>query len=162
MATKLKIVLGALTLGLILSGCRKTKLKDEYAIFEGKWKWVGALEIRTSFATGSVTYIDHLASDYPDSYFMEFERKGYVSFYKNNEMELSYRVVIRIFFDNCNDFPGCHFFGMRLDNDKEKSFSGFVGYDTLLCGSTHTNLPLIFHTDNNYEYDYWHKFEKIN
>jgi len=33
-------------LTLLILGCRKTKLKDEFSILEGKWKWVSRSEER--------------------------------------------------------------------------------------------------------------------
>jgi len=61
---------------LVLTACQKTKLKDEYSILEGKWKWVNATEARTSLSSGNTTYNNYAASEYPDEYFIEFDRKG--------------------------------------------------------------------------------------
>jgi len=144
-----------ISIALLLFSCRKTKLKDEYSILEGKWKWVSAKEIRTVLSNGNTSYYSHNASDYPDEYYIEFDRKGKVRFFKNDNIESSYRVVINSFSGDCNIFPGCHSFGIRLDNNKKDlPFIGYVGYDTLLCSSQNTNLPLIYHVDDDYSYDY--------
>jgi len=113
-------------------------------------------------SNGNKVYFYHNASDYPDDYFMEFDRKGEVKFYKNDVEALSYLVVIKTFTENCNNFPGYHLFGIRLNNDENMPLAGYVGFDTLLCGSRKTNLPLIYHFDDDFSYDNQHKFVKVN
>ena len=151
-----------ISISLLLFSCKKTKLKDEYYILEGKWKWVSGTETRTVLSNGNTVYFYHDASDYPDDYFIEFDRKGEVRFYKNDHVEISYRLVINNFSENCNNFPNCNFFGILYDNDKDKSITGFVGQDSLLISSQHSNLPLIYHVDDDFSYDYQHKFVKVN
>ncbi|MBL4863233.1 MAG: hypothetical protein JKY09_09495, partial [Crocinitomicaceae bacterium] len=110
-------LLYVLLIGFILIGCKKEKLEGEKSILEGRWKWIYSLEEKHNFLVGGSTYQDVSASSFPDTYFMEFDRKGKVKFLKNETIEEKYRIVFRIFRDEGNcEFLNCKLLTIYLDN----------------------------------------------
>jgi len=118
-----------ISIALLLFSCQKDKLEGEQSIIQGKWKWIGSMETREHINSGSwsQTFID--ASNYSDNFFVEFEYKGCVNFYKNEEEEMKYRTVFRFFTKQTSIFSNSYFFSIYLNNKEDNSFIGYLNED---------------------------------
>ncbi|MBL4861488.1 MAG: hypothetical protein JKY09_00510 [Crocinitomicaceae bacterium] len=139
-AGRLNSLIIILLLGGIL-GCKKENLEGETSILEGKWKWVSSKERKWNFETDTYDYTTYPSSNYSDEYFIEFERKGKVKYYKNDEKDKEYRVVLHTFEEGCTSLTtDCYFFNIYLNNDSKNGLAGGINKDTIV--SSDTNLPL--------------------
>ncbi|MBL4861491.1 MAG: hypothetical protein JKY09_00525 [Crocinitomicaceae bacterium] len=148
-----------LAIGLTLASCKKEKLEGNSRILEGKWKWSYSLHRHWNFATDHFDVTDIPSSNYPDEYFLEFDRKGKVKYIKNNNEENEYRIVFKEFVNECNDLsgPNCYRFAILLNNVKDHGLGGNVNQDTINCNDT--NLPLERLSEINY---YSHFYVRAN
>lgn len=147
----------------VLSGCRKTKLEGDYAILQGKWQWVGATEYRTLLSNGNTATFIRDASEFPDAYYVEFERKGKVHFLKNQEEVENLRLNITGSSTNCNALTnGCTRISLNLNSKEDKSMSIFVNNDSLKMGAEYIDLPLKKRIEGPYEYSYTYYFVSVN
>lgn len=144
---------------LILVGCKKHKLKGDYAILEGNWKWAYSIKrtYNTDFQTTEFETI--YASQYPDTYEVEFFHKGKMSFKKNGDEDEKYRIVFDYFSYQGNVplvMDNAWFFIINLNNRKKNTYSAWVNEDTL--SPTKGNLPdeFIDHDDGSDEIRYIH------
>lgn len=151
-----------ITILLLLLSCRKDKLNDEKSILQGKWKWVSATETRTLISNGNSAYFVREATEFPDNYFVEIERKGIINFQKNSILETSFRIVFSFFQTDCNELINCNHFSIYLNNKHDKKIEGFVNSDTLTFWCSETNLPLQNRTEGEFKYSYQYFFVKEN
>jgi len=154
----IKKIIAIILLLTVVLGCKKEKLEGEKSILEGKWKWSYSLHIHWNYATDKFDVTEIPSSNYPDKYFLEFDRKGKVKFLKNDEKK-EYRITFHKFGDECNDLsgPNCYRFTILLNNKKHNSFGGNVNQDTIRCSDT--NLPLERLSEINY---YSHFYVRAN
>ena len=147
-------------ISLILFSCKKDKLEGDMLILEGKWKWVSSYQRKTEINSGINThsYID--ASDFNDTYHVEFDRKGKIKFIKNGNIEEEYRIVFSFFRDDPCQFTNCKSFSIYLNNDDEHEFGGRIGQDTMSCAGQ--PLPLMSYSENGYEYSHSHYYIRDN
>ena len=108
----------------------------------------------------SQTFID--ASNYSDNFFVEFEHKGCVNFYKNEEEEMKYRTVFKIFYKSSGYFQNSYLFFIHLNNNNEKTFRGYLNEDSIAFETDFGNLPLQKKFDDNYSYSYNNYYVKVN
>ena len=151
-----------LIIALFMTGCVKTKLEGHYSVLEGKWRWVSAYEEKTSLTTGFTTPSTVYADQYPNDYYFEFDRKGYVYFFKDDERVDKYRTRVHHITENCNVFDNCLQIVIRLNNKSDQSVLFEASTDSLQCLTDKTHLPLKWHEDSEYSYTYSYKFVKVN
>ena len=149
-------------ISLVLFSCKKDKLEGDMQILEGKWKWSYSREVLRDIGTSElISSVIVQASTFPDTYHVEFDRKGKIKFLKNNEVEDKYRIVMSLFFpENC-EFGECQHFSVYLNNDSENEFSGLVGTDTLWAGGS-GYIPLKKPDLNFSKYSYTHYYIRDN
>jgi len=146
-----------LLLGVII-GCKKDKLEGQTSIFEGKWKWVSSLERKWNYTTDTYDYTTFPSSNYPDEYFLEFDRKGKVKYFRNDKKEEEYRIVFDKFNEGCTALVSkCYSFRILLNNNKKNGLAGSVNQDTIRCSDT--NLPLEYQSEILY---YSHFYVRAN
>ena len=142
--------------------CKKDELKGESLIFEGKWKWANSHIIYntgTPYSSYEVVSSDSLGI--PDDYYLEFDRKGKVKFYKNDKVEYKYRIVFNRFEENslCT-LTNCFSFEIYLNNDSDNTLGGRIGQDTLRVYKS--NIPLEDQGANGSIINYTHRYVRVN
>lgn len=122
---------------VIFCGCKKDRLKDEKEVFIGKWQWVYS-EADLFLCDGFPSYDDTLTPQSESAnYSLEFEKKGKVQLYKDDQLMASYRVVFKVFggpYYSCYvNYTG---FEIALDNyegsDVNYLIGGCVNADSLI------------------------------
>ncbi|NOQ75578.1 MAG: hypothetical protein GQ574_26445 [Crocinitomix sp.] len=112
--------------------CKKHELKNEKEILIGNWEWI--------FTEKEYGWCDNMdfevtlnqeSENYTCS--INFEKKGYVSFYLNGVLENKYRVVFKHFIPVPNNFDYQAI--IYLNNNKENTIGLQVTDDTLSVGS---------------------------
>lgn len=99
--------------------CKKTSLKNKYALLEGKWRWNKTI---TAFIPSKTTYYDTAYADNTkDIYEIEFLKKGELHYIKNNEIISKIKLKIRtdseacrveentFCFSECKNFPRSYY-----------------------------------------------------
>jgi len=147
---------------LLLFSCKKTKIEGELEPLQGKWQWVGSIELMQIKSTGELSNTYREASEFDDQYFLEIERKGFLSYFKNADEELRYRMVLGLMNDDCDYFEGCKNAGFYLNNDEQVRFVVGFTMDSMAIGGLHSNLPLKGYATNAVSYSYSHLFVRIN
>ena len=148
---------------LILVSCKKDKLEGDYSILQGRWEWIGSDETRINKATNATTFNFIPSSSDQNFYEMEFERKGYLSIFKNDNLEKEYRVVTSLFEEDfCNDLTNCDYISLHLNNRDDRTMTIFMNEDTMRVVSKHVNIPLSDYEDNIATYTYTHIFVRNN
>ena len=89
----MKIIIILIILAFTFSACKKTELKGDLEILQGKWKW-------TETYTGPNTRKTPSSENY--NLYLEFLPEGNYVLYKNNEEEESGRVIIEEKVDSVN------------------------------------------------------------
>ncbi|MBL4861489.1 MAG: hypothetical protein JKY09_00515 [Crocinitomicaceae bacterium] len=145
-------------IGIILVACKKESLQGNTKIMEGKWKWISSTEVKWNYATDNFDVTEIPSSNYPDEYFLEFERRGKVKYFKNNEIDEEYRIVFDRFEQGCNELTmDCFRFHILLNNNKKNTLTGVANQDTIECNDT--NLPVSEISEIHY---YVHNYVHIN
>jgi len=145
----------------ILVSCKKDKLENGFEILQGKWVYIGSREARVNKVTGDKTYT-FIPSEFPDSYALEFERRGIVSLWENESEVKKYRLETTLFKEGCNTVQNCRQLGMNLNFNIDKQINVFMNEDTMYTGDKHLNVPLYDYSDNVAEYLYLHIYVRIN
>lgn len=149
---------------LLLLACKKDALEGGYSILQGKWKWIGAREIKTLNANGSQTSSWISSSEFSDNYFIEFEKKGKLSHWTNSSETKFYRIE-HVWDDPDCDFnyvKDCHYVGINLNFNPEKSMGIYMNNDTMVILSNSTNAPIQNYSDQEAGYSYMHRYVRIN
>jgi hypothetical protein len=160
----MKKTLWLLGLIFILLSCKKDKLEGELSIFQGKWEWVETERTFTAVVGPvNITYdtIPANQSGVLDSYQIEFDTKGKVSFLKNNVLEEKYRIVFDGFHESTWSTDLVYSFVINLDNQGDQRFVGFVSESNLTTVEG-IHIPLTTHTEYPTEISYRHIFAKVN
>jgi hypothetical protein len=118
--------------GLLLS-CKKDKLKDDKAIFIGKWAWVYTYH---NYGWCDGADLEEILTPITEetSFKMEFIKKGEFYFYVDNNKVLSFKMKFKIL---NKDSPLCagnnwSQFAIDLNNKEEFNFGGCISSDTLV------------------------------
>ncbi|MFT5601842.1 MAG: hypothetical protein ACI9N1_002091 [Flavobacteriales bacterium] len=109
-----------------LSSCKKDKLKDGKEVLIGEYEWIYSAR-RSQFS--SVTYSDTIDPiSESTSFKMEFQEKGKIIFYENDEIIKERRIVFTSWMS-----PGSngHTFDINLNNKKEENFTGSININGL-------------------------------
>lgn len=148
----------------LLTACKKDKLEGDYAILQGKWKWIGASEVRENKATGNKTSTWIPASNYTTNYFFEFERKGKLVYWENEKEAGEFRIETTFYDEECpfSLLDNCRYVGFNLNYKIEKQFTLYLNEDTMKVGSQYTHLPLQSHQDQVSTYTYLYTLVRIN
>jgi len=149
-------------MALLLVSCRKDNLEGEYAILQGKWKYIGSTENRTNKLTGNVTETWFPSSDFPDKYFLEFEKKGKVVYWINDREEKYYRIETVFGDKSCDQVQNCQYLAINLNFDPQIFLRIFTNEDTMKVSSEYTHVPLNYYEDQAATYSYLHTFVRIN
>jgi hypothetical protein len=143
-----------LFLTLVLFSCKKDKLNGEKEILIGKWKWVYS-DATLSFCNPPTSDIIITPITKGMNYSIEFDKKGKVIFYENNNLTEDYRIVFTQW--KVSDYvkPFEYMFSINLNNDEDVILYGAVKQDTLLI------FPATFPFDDsdgcNYHWSYFVK-----
>jgi hypothetical protein len=154
----------------MLVSCKKDKLEENYAILQGKWKWVGSTkyEKHYSYPTNtSWTTSDWIsASGKTDDYFLEFERKGKVAIWKNEREIKFYRLETVNYEEDfqSTSLPNGVIIGMNLNFNADKPMSCNLNEDTMYVSCNFLRLPLEHYPIDNPQSIFYfsHKFVRIN
>lgn len=119
------------------SGCKKDKLKSDKEYLIGTWKWHHSTIIYQS-CDGSLYSEETITPGTTNmNYKIEFRKKGYAIFYKNEEKIEKKRIVFSSF-TYTPAKPGYWYsFYIDLDNDGNKSIYGYLEPDTLLLNGSY-------------------------
>ncbi len=158
-----KFLLLILAMILVFS-CKKDELDGGYSILQGKWKWIGASETVTNHNTGNQTSSWVSFDEYSNEYFMEFEKKGKLSYWINESETRFYRVEHVWDDPDCdlNFVNNCQYVGINLNFNPEKFMRIYMNEDTMVVFSTLTNAPVQNYSDQTDSYSYIHRFVRIN
>jgi len=110
---------------IVLSGCRKHRLKNEKEILIGKWEWVYSDQ---QFYGRTTTYKRVTPLTEETTYQMMFLKKGVVEFYENNAFVEKYRIKFKLWDNSCQD--NSNYFNISLDNS-DLILHGCIFKDTL-------------------------------
>lgn len=139
---------------ILLTACKKDKLKGEYAQLEGKWKlkFIVKRETYTGFPS---TYDTITENQIPNSYQLEFLKCGKLVQLKDGQKVRKDRIVFNNFFlDDCYSFDTGYRFVIYLNNDKEDRFVGCVKGDSLSTSRAHISDDYAGYTISNLEVTY--------
>lgn len=155
-------ILSVICLFILLTACKKDKLKGEYAILEGRWKFVFAVERTYNTVTQYEAYDTIYASEFPDTYEFEYLKCGKVRKLKNEE-ELS---EDRIVFDYLVPDEHCQInnakrYRILLNNEDENTIGGCVAQDTLTSTREHLPTSLADDVSTNIQVSYSRRFVKV-
>lgn len=142
---------------LFFCQCQKDKLKNKYAVLEGKWRWNKSI---TAFIPSKTTYYDTaFAVNTPNIYEIEFLKKGELHLIKDNNV-LS---IIKLKIDKepgtyCSDYDENSFCFSDYKNHPRLYYmingNELIGWN--YPNITSTTIPKE-HIQNQYNY-----FTKIN
>lgn len=110
---------------IVLSGCRKHRLKNEKEILVGTWEWVYSDQ---QFYGRTTTYKIATPKTEETTYQMVFLKKGIVEFYNNNILLEEYRTFFRKANQTNNNFE----YYIELDKKPKLYFDIKIREDTLL------------------------------
>ena len=118
---------------LILLGCKKDKLVDDYAIFNGNWKIDHIIKITNTHYPPDQTRDTIYANEIPNEYWFEFEEKGILRQIKNDTEIHEDRVVFDQFYSsNFGSTPlESQYFLIHLNNIHYEALSGHIFGDTI-------------------------------
>ncbi len=158
-----KILFGIFII-LILFACKKDELDGGYSILQGKWKWIGASETVTNHNTGNQTSSWVSFDEYSNEYFMEFEKKGKLSYWINESESRFYRIETVTDDPDCdlNFVNNCHYVGINLNFNVGDFLHIFTNEDTMVVISSLTHVPAQNYSDQTDSYSYIHRFVRIN
>ena len=119
-------------LPFLMIGCKKDKLKGEKEILMGKWKWAYSIKSERYVCDNPavITVLD--PTSVGADFYLDFNKKGCVTFYQNTEKKEKYRLVFTSWNFGLSPYPDYYSFGIRLDNDDTEAFNGYVKSDTLI------------------------------
>ena len=145
---------------LLLYSCKKDELEGDHLLLEGKWKWAHSNLIYNDGMPNSSSELVPSNSISGD-YFLEFDRKGKVMFYKNETVEEKYRIVINKFMESpACIYINCYAFSIYLNNKSDHRLAGSMNEDTMLVFES--NIPLKNHSESGTTYTYQHLYLKYN
>ena len=151
---------------VFLLSCKKSKLDGELSQLQGKWQWIGSISYTESIGSiggGQVTVDFVNASQFNDKYFIEFERKGYLTYTINDQKVEDYRLVLSISNDDCGYYDDCRYASFHLNNNEDDQLAVFYSADSLTLGSGVSNhIPLQTYEGAYFRTTYSHQFVRIN
>ena len=123
---------------ILLSSCKKDRLKGDKAIFIGKWKWIYTKTLQNSCGGGSQYYTYNDPTSEGLNYGIEFLKCGKVIYYENEKKTTKDRIVFERFAPSTSSLWNDYYsFGIDGDNKDEKAIDGLIKNDTLiLVGNT--------------------------
>jgi hypothetical protein len=141
-------------------------LNGELSQLQGKWQWIGSISYTESIGSiggGQVTIDFVSASQFTDEYFIEFERKGHLTYIINNQKVEDYRLVLSTSNENCGYYEDCRYASFYLNNDEDNQLAVFYSTDSLTLGSGESNpIPLQTYEGAYFRTTYSHQFVRIN
>jgi len=155
-----RFVILILSLSFLLS-CKKDRLENELEILQGKWMYLGSEEERTNHVTGATTYT-FIPSEFINNYYLEFERKGILTVWENEQEVETYRLQNSLYKEGCTGVNDCRQIGFNLNFDDKMQVNAFMNEDTMQIGGSGLNVPLTNYSDNVAEYLYLHIYVRIN
>lgn len=131
----MKFKYGILIVLLAVFSCKKDRLKNEKAIFIGDWKWIYTEETG-DYCSGNptTTYIIN-PTTLGNNYYMNFCKKGKVTFSDVNGEISEKRIVFDRFQEGNSVLKNSYSFIIYLDNDEDSSLSGEINQDTIMLGT---------------------------
>lgn len=153
---RIKSITTIFLLSGFLFSCKKDALVGEYEIFQGNWEWTFSKETIFDPLVQITTHSTVYSSELPDTYGLEFLKKGKVRFFKNGKNTEKYRTVIDTYSEgSSNGLVGGSFFIILLDNKPERSMVGYISQDTLQLISNY------FPIENYSQGEIHHSFENF-
>jgi hypothetical protein len=118
--------------GLIIS-CKKDRLKDEKAVFIGKWEWVHTTYF-TNACEGAAIYEELTPATEGVSFELEFQKEGIFELRKNEMVIASFKTKFKEFKLTGNPYyPGWYNFIINFNNDEDlRFFGGLVNKDSIV------------------------------
>lgn len=117
-------------LSFTLLSCTKDRLRGDKEMLIGKWKWVYSIKSERYVCDNPAVITILTPANMGADYYLDFNKKGCVTFYQNTEKKEKYRIVFSGWHPDLY-ITGEHYFGIYLDNKSETSFSGSITSDTL-------------------------------
>jgi hypothetical protein len=117
---------------LIAQSCKKDKLEGDKDIFIGKWKWVYSIKSESYVCDNPAVITILTPSNIESDFYLDFNKKGCVTFFQNTEKKERYRLVFTSWNFGLSPYPDYYSFGVRLNNDPLENFEGFIKSDTLI------------------------------
>lgn len=114
------------------SSCEKDQLKDEKAVFIGKWEWVHTYHIY-NMCEGTAIEEDLTPESESLSFALEFQERGFFIFKKNNEVIKTFKIKFNEF--ELTNVPslGWYYFEISFNDDKElRVFRGSLDANNLV------------------------------
>ena len=138
------------------SSCQKDRLEGTASALVGKWKWEYSIEFKQGNGQTVTTKIP--SSNFEDSYTIEFDRKGKVTFYKNQEVQETNDIVFSILDSTSSlKFP----VKFSINNNKgEHVLNGNFGLDSMHCSGQPISIGQN-QSSGSVEYFYDHYYSKI-
>jgi hypothetical protein len=120
------------TFFLIVS-CKKDQLKDEKAVFIGKWEWVHTSYF-TNTCEGAEIHQEFTPATEDVSFELEFQKEGIFELRKNEMVIASFKTKFKEFNLSENpDYLGWYNFLIHFNNDKDlRYFRGLVNKDSIV------------------------------
>ncbi len=120
------------TFFLIVS-CKKDQLKDEKAVFIGKWEWVHTSYF-TNTCEGAEIHQEFTPASEGVSFELEFQKEGIIELRKNEMVIASFKTKFKEFNLSENpDYLGWYNFLIHFNNDKDlRYFRGLVNKDSIV------------------------------
>lgn len=128
----MKFKYGILIILLAVVSCKKDRLKNEKAIFIGDWKWIYS-EVTGDFCSGNPTSTTiRNPSTIGNNFYMNFCKKGKVTFSDGNGEISEKRIVFYRFQAGSSVLKNSYLFNIYLDNDEDSVLSGEINQDTIM------------------------------
>ena len=123
-----------------LASCRKDRLEGTSEVLLGKWEWEYTIRSYDNPYIGLYNSLDTIyPSDIGETYQLEFEKDGYVNYFKDNSLTDSYRVVFSYVSDSNCGSGNCLRASIKLNNKKDNGLGLHFINDLLRTSST--NIP---------------------
>ncbi len=152
----MKILIQIISITILFSSCTKDKLKGDREILIGKWTWIYS-DHNYGWCNNMSFYDLKNPASVNQTFDIEFEKKGKVKLFENDNVKDENRVVFHNFQkDSENNFISKSFFySIYLDNESENELYGHVNSDTLVI----LNSGFPFYGKKGCEF-YWSYFIK--
>jgi len=143
-------ILLCIVIALSFLSCKKDKLKGDKEILIGNWKWVYSIKSERSHCDNPTQYTTLNPSSEGVEYSMEFKKKGYVIFKKNEAENEKFRIVFEEFTISNLQYSGYFRALINLNNKEDNLFVIYVKGDTLI--ETGNKFPFIGHNESCLSY----------
>jgi len=113
---------------MMLTGCKKDKLKGDKQIFIGEWQWSYSYFEDNKCNACCVGYDTIVSANYETQYSLKFFDNGKLRMYENDIRTQTYRIIFDDFVQQSNS---SYIFDIHLNGHEENVLHGRVNSDSL-------------------------------